>query len=388
MKPEPTPTPANLKLADEIARVAVAPLEGRELDFHAALEMASVNVAARILPLIDAHTASEVLKSKPAFEALKPEEWVERMKRAEDERDRQRGAAEKYYAEVERLKARVSDLEGEREDWLVEDGKFHAVEEERDRLKAQCADLAEFRTSWQEAAMEAQRKYGDQLEENARLRAQLEEARESCAKLHYEIGNERLQAQAQKLAEARGLLERLCGYPHQPMMLQAVMEVRAFLAESPAAPPRHEDSCASWSLYTGTMKPAPCDCILAAPPPDAGHGPRREPCVCPGCPATVPMCWVTPMCRLCASEDCEHDERISPAAPVEPEPALPPGHEFVPRHSGPASKPADSPRHTVCPRCDEAACMCDWELCKCGEMREKHQTAAAHVAPSDPGKQG
>lgn len=36
------------------------------------------------------------------------------------------------------------------------------------------------------------------------------------------------------------------------------------------------------------------------------HGTRRVPCVCPGCLATVPTCWETPMCFSCSHEDCEH----------------------------------------------------------------------------------
>ena len=38
------------------------------------------------------------------------------------------------------------------------------------------------------------------------------------------------------------------------------------------------------------------------------HGPVRMPCVCPGCPADVPQCWASGLCRPCAAEDCEHEE--------------------------------------------------------------------------------
>lgn len=142
------------------------------------------------------------------------------------------------------------------------------------------------------------------------------------------------EAQAQ-LAQARGLLERLVskleavsaseayrsvwalyqihgGSYVGPNYAAEQLEARAFLAKSPAAPPHpFEPGPASWGEGCLICKLPKED---HAPPPDAlrEHGPRREPCICPGCPATVPMCWMTPMCRLCASEDCEHEE---PAAP-------------------------------------------------------------------------
>ena len=48
-------------------------------------------------------------------------------------------------------------------------------------------------------------------------------------------------------------------------------------------------------------------------------------------------------------------------------------HPFVPRDSAkglPAPKAIDN--REQCSRCDEASCMCCWELCKCGEMRMDH----------------
>jgi hypothetical protein len=54
-----------------------------------------------------------------------------------------------------------------------------------------------------------------------------------------------------------------------------------------------------------------CGCPEGWPksaPLSSEHGTRRTPCICPGCLATVPLCWETHMCLPCAREDCEHGE--------------------------------------------------------------------------------
>ena len=38
------------------------------------------------------------------------------------------------------------------------------------------------------------------------------------------------------------------------------------------------------------------------------HGTFFRDCACAGCHVDVPGCWETPMCRPCATEECEHEE--------------------------------------------------------------------------------
>lgn len=113
--------------------------------------------------------------------------------------------------------------------------------------------------------------------------------------------------------------------------INKVSEVAAWLRAALAAHEEQErkHGCANRGNCTGSNEPqAPGAADLAlmrgeprAEPDDQGHGPVRTPCLCPGCPATVPLCWVTSMCRLCAGEDCEHGEPQAKAP-------LPLGHEF------------------------------------------------------------
>ena len=65
-----------------------------------------------------------------------------------------------------------------------------------------------------------------------------------------------------------------------------------------------------------------CDSIIPQPPPpdevsaETAHGPARRHCVC--CEVSIPACWAAYMCRVCATEDCEHGEPPSEPAKVLP----------------------------------------------------------------------
>jgi hypothetical protein len=36
------------------------------------------------------------------------------------------------------------------------------------------------------------------------------------------------------------------------------------------------------------------------------HGPKKARCICPGCKAAVPACWMSGMCPVCVREACGH----------------------------------------------------------------------------------
>ncbi len=50
-----------------------------------------------------------------------------------------------------------------------------------------------------------------------------------------------------------------------------------------------------------------------------------------------------------------------------------PGYPNFPR----TGEPKDPRALGACLRCDEEACMCDWELCQCGEMRGNQRVHGA-----------
>lgn len=86
-----------------------------------------------------------------------------------------------------------------------------------------------------------------------------------------------------------------------------------------------------------------------------------------------------------------HGEQVPlpvPEPPAEMETASQPCESFIgtwlgKRGSGPTPKAADAPRNSQCPRCDEAACMCGWEVCdNCNWSREKHPPAPS-LPPSE-----
>lgn len=65
------------------------------------------------------------------------------------------------------------------------------------------------------------------------------------------------------------------------------------------------EGCYSQKAFEAEYEPIPSEDPLSQ------HGPHEARCICPGCTTMVPGCWAAGVCRVCASEDCEHDDTES-----------------------------------------------------------------------------
>lgn len=140
--PTGTPEPAVEQLVREIAAEAVRPMEGHPLQFDIALEMATTNVAARVLPLLRRFVEERDKQAGDVADSLAAE--VDGLRRMLEDKTVRTLEAEALAAD---LRAEVEHLSGRRARQALTIEQYRqALDEEKTRRRETVAMVADLQT--------------------------------------------------------------------------------------------------------------------------------------------------------------------------------------------------------------------------------------------------